>query len=228
MTISTGLKRSLAAAVLIGFGATSVAAHPHVWINNRTDVIFNDQGLITGIAVEWDFDKEYTKIAIEGLDANDDGYYSAGELQLLATENIKALKDYDYFVYMRDDKKKLAYQEVTEYGQVHSNDVLKMYFTVPLAEPIDPKTTKFNYAIYDPSFFIAIDYPDQSAVSAIGKRPANCNVTLHQPQGDENTAETRQMLSEKPPEWEPSTEEDFGSLFAQAVSVTCKPKTASK
>ena len=228
MTITTGLKRSLATALLIGFGATSAAAHPHVWIKNRTDVIFNDQGLITGIAIEWDFDKEYTKVAIEGLDANGDGYYSAGELQLLASENIKALKDYDYFVYAKLGDQKVTYGEVTDFGQHHTSDILKMYFTVPLTKPIDPKSGQVSYMIYDPSFYIAIDYPDASAVSAIGKTPTGCSVEIRKPPSDEETSETRQMLSEKPADWQPDTQQDFGSLFAQPVAVICKRKTANQ
>ena len=215
-------------ALTVCFGSTAASAHPHVWIENRSDVVFNDEGKIIAISVEWAFDKDYSAIAIEGLDANNDGYYSAGELQPLAAENIKALKDYDYFVYAKLGKQKVTYGEVTDFGQHHTSDILKMYFTVPLTKPIDPKAGQFSYMIYDPSFFIAIDYPDASFVSAIGNTPAGCSVEMRKPPSDEETSETRQMLSEKPADWQPDTEQDFGSLFAQPVAVICKRKTAKK
>ena len=221
-------RRLICAACACIFGATAAAAHPHVWIKNRTDVIFDDNGMITGIAVEWAFDKEYSKVAIEGLDANDDGYYSAGELHPLAAENISALKDYDYFVYPRHGKDKLKFAEVTEFGQVHSNEVLKLYFTAPLEKPVDPKAAVFNYRVYDPTFYIAIDYPDAAAISAVGKRPAECKVELHKPPSDEKTEETRQMLSDKPPDWQPEVDQDFGAMFAEPVVVLCKRKTAGQ
>ncbi len=211
---------------LVLLGSATASAHPHVWIQNRSDVVFNDDGKIIAIAVEWAFDKDYSAVAIEGLDANEDGFYSAGELEPLARENLTALKDYDYFVYAKLGKEKVAYGEVTEYGQIHTDDILKMYFTVPLKQPIDPTKGNFSYMIYDPSFFIAIDYPDDSAISSVGKKPINCAVELKQPPSDEETAATRQMLSEKSADWQPETEQDFGSLFAQPVTVTCKPKTA--
>ena len=64
--------------------------------------------------------------------------------------------------------------------------------------------------------------------SAVGGKPSNCTVELRQPPADEEIEQTKQMLSEKAPDWQPETEEDFGSLFAQPVVVVCKPKTASK
>ncbi|MGI9465384.1 MAG: DUF1007 family protein [Aestuariivirgaceae bacterium] len=226
MLTSRSRRSAALALTFVVLGSAAASAHPHVFIQNRSDVVFNDDGKIVALAIEWAFDKDYSAVATEGLDANEDGFYSAGELEPLARENLKALKDYDYFVYAKLGKDKLAYGEVTEFGQILTDNVLKMYFTVPLKQPVDPAKNEFSYMIYDPSFFIAIDYPDASAVSSVGSKPANCAVELKKPPSDEETAQTRQMLSEKSADWQPETEQDFGSLFAQPVAVTCKPKTA--
>ncbi|NNE23479.1 MAG: DUF1007 family protein [Rhizobiales bacterium] len=210
------------------FGTVAAAAHPHVWIKNRSDVVFNDDGKIVSLIVEWAFDENYSADATEGLDTDGDGSFSSGELEVLTRENLIALKEYDYFVYAKLDGKKVSYGDVTEFGQRFTQGILKMHFTVPLSDPVDPARGKFTYTIYDPSFFIAIDYPDASAVSAIGRKPANCTLEMKAVTGDQETDQTRQMLSEKSPDWQPETEEDFGSLFAQPVNVVCKPKTASQ
>lgn len=55
-------------------------AHPHVWIDMRSDVVFNEDGLITGLNLSWSFDDGYTQMALDGLDANGDGVYSQDEL----------------------------------------------------------------------------------------------------------------------------------------------------
>lgn len=225
---STAFKRSAIALTAFLFGTTAAIAHPHVMIKNRSDVVFNEAGKISAIIVEWAFDENYSADATEGLDMDDDGSFSAEELEPLARENLIALKEYDYFVYAKYGDKKVAYGDVTEFGQIHSQGVLKMYFTIPLSEPLDPAASQFTYSVYDPTFFIAIDYPDASAVSAIGKKPANCQVELQKLASDQDTDQTRQMLSEKSADWQPETEQDFGSLFAQPVAVVCKPKTASK
>ncbi len=56
------------------------AAHPHVWVTMRSDVLFNDANQISGIGVEWTFDDGYAQVALDGLDANGDGVYSPSEL----------------------------------------------------------------------------------------------------------------------------------------------------
>ena len=43
-------------------------------------VQFTDDGLIRGVGTEWIFDPEYSAMAIEGLDTDKDGKYSAAEL----------------------------------------------------------------------------------------------------------------------------------------------------
>lgn len=221
---------------LLAAGATALPllmsapamAHPHAWIETRSDVVFDDQGRITAINIEWAFDPDYSALAVEGLDTNADGYYSAGELLPLARENIAALKDYDYFVYAKAGSTKVAYAEVTEYGQILSNGTLKMHFTLPLAEPVDPIAAEFVYRIYDPSFYIAIDFAEKEPVAALGKRPDACRVELRPAPTGEEIDSTRNMLSEKDKDWQPEVQEDFGAMFARPVAVMCKPKTAAK
>ena len=78
------------AAFLATVAAATVpaVAHPHVWIEMRSDVVFNEQGQVTALNLMWTFDDGYAQLALEGLDANGDGVYSAGELEALTKENI--------------------------------------------------------------------------------------------------------------------------------------------
>ena len=143
-------------------------AHPHVWIDMRSDVVFNEDGLITGLNLSWSFDDGYTQMALDGLDANGDGVYSQDELNPLTKENMNSLKDYDYFTVMRFNGKVLPFGEVTEFGQIWSNNKLELHFQVPLKTPIDPVQGEFVVKVYDPEFFIAIDYEKDEPVSVIG------------------------------------------------------------
>lgn len=202
-------------------GAT---AHPHVWSEMRADIMLNEQGRAAGIHVEWIFDQGYTEAAIEGMDADKDGVYTAAELQPVVDENIKALKEFRYFTFAKANGKDIPYADVTEYGQrINDQGRLSMIFVVPFATPIDLKTANFNYKIYDPDFFIAFDYIKGETVSAIGKLPKGCKVNVGKLAFDENIEQTRQELAEKPVDWQPEQPQDFGSLFAQPVSVSCDP-----
>lgn len=203
-------------------------AHPHAWIETRSDVVFDAQGRIAAINIDWNFDPDYSAMAVDGLDANGDGYHSAGELNPLARANLDALRDYDYFVKARAGAEAVDYAEVTEFGSIYNNGTLKMHFRLPLAEPRDPIAAEFVYRIYDPTFYIAIDFAQDQPLALLGKVPEACKIVLRDAPTGTEIEETRDMLSQKGQDWQPPEEEDFGSMFARPVAVECKPKTAAR
>ncbi len=206
-----------------GLLSQPASAHPHVWSDMRSDIILDDQGRATAIHVEWIFDQGYTEAATEGMDADKDGIYTASELQPVVTENIRALKEFRYFTAAKANGKDIPYADVTEYGQrINDQGRLSMTFVVPFAAPVDLRTANFTYKIYDPDFFIAFDYIKGETVTAIGNMPKGCAINVGKLAFDENIEQTRQELAEKPADWQPEQPQDFGSLFAQPVSVSCK------
>jgi ABC-type uncharacterized transport system substrate-binding protein len=209
------------AAMMAGLAGTPAQAHPHVWIEMRSDVVFTDDGLIKGVDLEWTFDDAYTQMALEGLDVDGDGLYSQDELAPLTKENISSLKDYDYFTVMRANGEQQKIGEVTDFGQIWSNNKLTLHFQVPLETPIDPKKNEFVFKVYDPEFFIAIDYMKDDPVDIVGKLPDSCKLVVKPVPTDAELDQTRTMLSTKGKDWKPEVSEDFGALFAQAVSIAC-------
>jgi len=201
--------------------AAPAAAHPHVWIEMSSDVVFDDKGMVTAINIEWTFDDGYAQMALDGLDTDGDGVYSATELEALTRENLASLKDYDYFLHAYGSGKPLRIGEAKDGGQIYSNEKLSLYFSVPLAEPVDPKKSDFYYRIYDPEFFIAMDYIKDEPVTAQGTVPSGCKLDLGPIVTDAQTEETRQMLATKGRDWQPAPDEEFGAMFAQPLRVAC-------
>lgn len=78
-----------------GFTQTA-QAHPHIWVTVQTTLQF-DKGTVTGIRHRWLFDEYYSTMAIQGLDANNDGIYDRNELAELAKINMDGLKEMGYF-----------------------------------------------------------------------------------------------------------------------------------
>jgi ABC-type uncharacterized transport system substrate-binding protein len=219
----TGMRlRAVLAALILGCGAATPAfAHPHVWIDMQSDVVFNDKGQISAVNVIWTFDDAYAQMALDGLDTNGDGVYSQAEIEPLTKENMNSLKDYDYFTVMRFSGTRQELGEVTEFGQIWSNDKLQLHFQVPLKTPLDPLTGDFVVKIYDPDFFIAMDYVKENPVSVIGNIPKNCELVMKPIPTDTEVEQTRSMLSTKGTDWKPENNEDFGALFAQPVTISC-------
>jgi len=210
------------AAMTACFASSEVQAHPHVWINMQSDVVFTDDGLIKGVDLEWTFDDGYTQMALDGLDVDGDGMYSQDELAPLTKENIESLKDYEYFTVMRANGEQQKIGEVTDYGQIWSNNKLTLHFQVPLMRPIDPKKEEFMLKVYDPEFFIDLEYPADDAVDVTGNIPPSCKLVVKPVPTDAELDQTRTMLATKGKDWKPEVSEDFGAMFAQAVSIACK------
>jgi ABC-type uncharacterized transport system substrate-binding protein len=196
-------------------------AHPHVWIDMRSDIVFDDSGRIIAVNLSWSFDDGYAQVALDGLDTDGDGLYSQQELEPLTKENIASLKDYDYFTVMRFNGEKLAQGEVVEAGQIWSNNKLQLHFQVPLKSPVDPTKGEFMLKVYDPEFFIAMDYVQDEPVSVVGNKPKSCQLIVKPVPTDAEIDATRDMLSTKGADWKPENNEDFGALFAQPVLIEC-------
>ncbi len=197
------------------------SAHPHIWIEMRSDVVFDSKGLITAVNVEWSFDDGYTQTALDGLDADGDGVYSQDELEPLTKDNMASLKEYEYFTVIRVSGEKQEFGEITEFGQIWNNDKLSMHFQVPLKTPVNPRTGEFVLKIYDPDFFIAMDYVKDDPVSILGQAPEGCRLDLKPVPTEADLEQTRLMLASKGKDWQPENNEDFGAMFAQAVSIQC-------
>ena len=207
-------------AMVVGTAAPAFA-HPHVWIAMRSDVVFNDKGEVSGIAVEWTFDDGYAQVALDGLDTNGDGVYSQSELEPLTTENLSSLKDYNYFIVPRVNGQIVPMAEPVDPGQIFSNGKLELHFTVPLATPVDPHKVEFQYKVYDPEFYIALDYVEQDPVGVIGTLPNDCRLKVEPVVSDQQLDQTREMLSTKGTDWKPPDDEDFGGMFAQPALIIC-------
>ena len=103
-------------AVLCAGGAR---AHPHVWVTTETTVLF-ENGTIVGLRQKWSFDDFYTSMALQGLDANNDGIYDRSELEELAKVNLEGLKEFDYFTNVLLAGQKLKFDAPRDFFLEHA------------------------------------------------------------------------------------------------------------
>ncbi|MDP4822583.1 MAG: DUF1007 family protein [Aestuariivirgaceae bacterium] len=193
-------------------------AHPHVWITATSAAILDASGQVTGIRNTWTMDEDYSTMATEGLDTDGDGKFTNAELEPLSRENLEALKESEFFTFAYADDVKLPQGTPGNAHQVMENGKLTLTFDVPLAKPVDPKKQAFKYQVYDPSFYIEITV---EKAELAGTPPAACQSESTQADQSGDIFATKTMLADKPPDWQPPIEQDFGALFADTVKITC-------
>ena len=222
-----GRARGAVAALALASAAVaapgSAGAHPHVWIDARAQVIFDDQQHISALRVSWRFDEFYSLFAIEGLDQNGDGEFEAAELQPLAELNVTSLQEYRYFTQMFADGAELAYGTVSDYGSRYEEGILTLEFVIPLETPVDPRRAQVSFKSYDPTFYIAIEPVLQDPVSFAGAPPSSCRAAVEEGAG---TSETLN-LSEAD-FLDPVASDSIGALYATTITIVCDAAGATQ
>lgn len=217
----TAAGTGLAAAVLALFAAATPAkAHPHVWVTVETTIVYG-KGTVTGITHKWTFDEMYAAMAVQGLDANNDGTYDKTELAELAQVNIDGLKEFDYFTFPKLGQSALKLAPPKDYWLEYKDGQLALIMTTELAQPVLAEAEGLSVAIYDPSFFIAFDYAKSDPVKLAGA-PAGCQATLAVPKEDEELA--KKLAEAAKVDASGSVGTDLGFAVAKTINLSC-PKS---
>lgn len=209
--------RAAILALLISGAPTIAAAHPHVWVTTRSDVVFGADGQMTGIRHHWTFDAAYSAFAVQGLDANGDGKLTPNELQDLAKENVESLADFNYFTSLKAGGVRQAFGAPGDYGMTYDDEQVTLHFLLPLKRPVTVGRSAV-LSVYDPTFFVEMSVGEGNAVTLVDA-PATCTIDLRRPK----TAGT-----DKSPE--PMSEaffsaltagSDYGARFSSGVVISC-------
>ncbi len=199
------------AIALVAGLATPAAAHPHVWVTSKAEVVY-DKDQIAAIQHHWTFDEFYTAMAIQGLDTNNDGIYSREELAELAKVNMDGLKEFDFFTYAKLAGKAVEFAPPVDQWLEHKDGILTLHFKLPLKQPLEAGAKGFQFAVYDPSFFIAFELAKGDAITLAGA-PAGCKITVGQM---EETPEEKTLTGAMTQQFGGS-----GTSSTKAAQVTC-------
>ncbi len=201
--------------------AGQAAAHPHVWVDAKAEVVWDAKGEITAIRHIWQFDPDFTAYATLNLDANNDGQLSEDELGPLAQTNMDALKDYDYFthLYVGGDHKKIAFAKPEEYWLDFHNKRLTLFYTLPLAKPLALHGAAM-LEVGDPEYFVAISFVKNAEVH-LEAAPKGCTATYKPPH--ELDAQTMTILSQVPIDQRdlPPDLVQAASLLSNVINLNC-------
>ncbi|WP_137152595.1 DUF1007 family protein [Devosia sp. FKR38] len=175
-----GLGKSLAGAGVTLLGLTLPAlAHPHIFIDAKVTITFDDSGAVVGLHHDWSFDTAFSSWVIQGLDSNGDRETSPDELQSLADENTAGLADYGYYTFAGDMDAPLKFTPAGDQRMVYADGHTTLSYSLTTEQP-HPLGKRFELGVYDPEYYVAITFADASAVTLVNA-PAGCGVVLEPP-----------------------------------------------
>jgi len=157
-------------------GQAPASAHPHVWVNAREEILFDEQGEIKAVRSAWVFDEMYSAFATEGL-GKDGKPATPEELAPLAKTNVESLAEFDYFVFAKNGGAKIAFDAPVDYRlEARPDKRVVLYFTLPLKTPV--KASKaFSLQVYDPTYFVAFSLEKDNPVSLVSA-PSGCSANV--------------------------------------------------
>jgi nickel/cobalt exporter len=168
----------MAAAALLGLTAPALA-HPHIFIDARATVVFDAGGAIVGLRHAWTFDTAFSAWMIQGLDTNGDRETSPDELQALADDNMVGLAEYGFYTYAGIGDAPMAFTPSGDQRMVYEDGRVTLSYSVDATAPL-PVTGRFELAVYDPEYYVAITVAEVSDIT-LENAPASCTSVLEPP-----------------------------------------------
>lgn len=173
-------KRKLAAGVVAlsaAFVATDAAAHPHVWVEAKSELVFDDASRLSAVRHAWRFDGPFSAFAVQGLDVDQNGILTHEELAELAQVNVDSLSEYDNFTFLSRDGTDLAFDKAKDYWLDYSGGRLTLYFALPLKKPVDVAGSIVKLDVYDPEYFVDFGMVQDEPFDLVDA-PKGCNLTV--------------------------------------------------
>lgn len=194
--------------------ALPARAHPHAWIDLKSSLAFNVDGMLIAVTQEWIFDEYYTTFVLEDFKPAN-GESEQDVLNKLARTNLSNLRDYGYFSELASGKTKARFGEPVDISTRIDTRRMVMRFTLPLRQPLDPKQAPIEYRVFDPSYFTEMLHHKQEHV-IVSHMPEGCQIQLKKPNptiAHVSLAQSLDRFAQAP--------SNLGSLFAETITVRC-------
>jgi ABC-type uncharacterized transport system substrate-binding protein len=211
------LMRSLVLALMLSGLTTTAAAHPHVFVTARSEIVYQQDGRVAGVRQVWTFDDMFSAFATQGLDANGDGKLSREELQPLAQTNVESLKDFDYFTFAKLGGKQLLFKPPVDYWLDFADKLLTLHFYLPLSTPQTQGKKPLVVRVYDPTYYVDFEMAEKDPATIAGAPECAVDVARPKPLDASQKAAAVQLDQ---PDFS-AANQNFGEQFANNILVNC-------
>jgi ABC-type uncharacterized transport system substrate-binding protein len=152
------------------FAVSDAVAHPHVFIAQRLNIVFDDKGL-AGFRVEWNFDEMFSNMIAVDYDQNHNSTLEPGEVAIVKEKAFSYIAEYDYFVFVKIDGRPFKVRFIKNFNAVLEDGRLSYRFFVPCHVKANKSFKQIIIATYDPSYYTAIFFARNQPASVENAEP---------------------------------------------------------
>ena len=148
---------------LIALGAAGAAwAHPHVWITWRLTPVLTG-GKVVALTEDWVLDGTFSSMLLQDLapDHPKGAPLGAAEVAGLRDHAFANLAHYDYFNQAWAGARPVRFGPAQAFTARLQGDRLVYRFTLPLADPVDLRAGPLEVGIWDTSYYVDLEPPEQ-------------------------------------------------------------------
>lgn len=150
-------------ALLLSLLPLSAVAHPHVYIDASVGLIYDGDGRLSAVEVEWTYDELYSLLIVEdlGLDPDGDGILSATESAALQGFDADWEPGFDGRLYMAGDGRRIALGPPQDFVAEYRDGRVLSRHRRPLTASL-AGDAPLSLQIYDPEFYVDFTLTDDT------------------------------------------------------------------
>ncbi len=160
-------RRAAVAAFALCLLAAPLAAHPHMFLESRAEIVLNS-GELSGVWLEWTLDSFFSADLIHGYDLDRNGSFDAAETRALEQGAFVNLRHYHYFTFIRVGSARTNPSGVRNFSARQSGGSVIYRFFVDLSRHASDEVF---LAVYDYTYFCDIRYPQRNPVTITDPSP---------------------------------------------------------
>lgn len=211
-----------AATVLLAVLPTAALAHPHVFAEARLELSIAPDGTVEKLAHVWRFDDVFSSTVLMEFDKNGDLQLDKNELIDLGHVINGSIAEFKYFQTVLDNGKDVKMARPTDLAADFTDNRLLIIFTSKPEKLLKLAAGhKISFGVYDPTFYTAIDYMNDSDLIVKGL-PVGCTSKVVRPDPDEALAQNQATLTDA--FFNDPAGTNMSKIFATRLEIDCEPK----
>ncbi|MCG8685175.1 MAG: DUF1007 family protein [Desulfobacterales bacterium] len=150
--------------VLLALAPEQTFAHPHVFIEQRTTLVFDDKGF-AGFRINWAFDEMFSVMIGEDFDKDQNKHLDENEVRVIKEKAFGYIAEYNYYINVKIDGKPFAVKFIKDFNATLEKGKLKYEFFIPCHVTAVNADKQIILSPYDPEYYSAIYFPDIRHIS---------------------------------------------------------------